>query len=284
MFEMDTQTKLRFARALQRGVLLCRRLAGLRDPLVRCRRGGLEWTLDLNEGIDLSIFLFGAFERNTSRAIARHLRPGMIAFDIGANIGAHALPMARDVGSSGSVFAIEPTNWAMQRLQANRQLNPGLTTALKPIHALLGDGSAAPSAGFYSSWNLGEVEDKHPVHGGVLQSIEGAENLTLDGLVQRLGISRLDLIKIDVDGWECKVFRGGAETLQRYKPTLVMELSPYVLEEHGGTFTELLALLKASSYSLYRESDESPLPDDEAKLRALIPRGGGINAVAHARS
>src|SRR5208283_4389599 len=71
-------------------------------------RGGLRWQLDLSEGIDFAIYLLGAFERSTVITLQKLVKPGDMVFDIGANIGAHTLGLARSVGPAGRVYAFEP--------------------------------------------------------------------------------------------------------------------------------------------------------------------------------
>jgi tRNA G37 N-methylase Trm5 len=102
---MKTVTKMRAAAGMYRVISTVRKLVGGGD-LVRVVRNGLVWELDLSEGIDLAIFLFGQFESATAKAIERLVRPGAIVLDIGANIGAHTLPLARLVGSEGKVKLI----------------------------------------------------------------------------------------------------------------------------------------------------------------------------------
>jgi len=114
------------------------------------------WELDLSEGIDLSIYLFGRFERDTSKALKKATRPGMVIFDIGANVGAHALPMARWIGESGQVYAFEPTDWAFSRLKRNLNLNPSLSRTLIPVQCALTDNAAETPKAFHSSWSLKE--------------------------------------------------------------------------------------------------------------------------------
>ena len=82
-------------------------------------RGGVNWRLNLTEGIDFSIYLLGAFEPITVAACARLIKPGDTVLDIGANIGALALPMARMAGPSGKVYCFEPTDYAFKKLTAN---------------------------------------------------------------------------------------------------------------------------------------------------------------------
>jgi FkbM family methyltransferase len=275
----STQTKLRIARALYFLVMSVRKVTGHGSSGAVCRRGGLRWDLDLKEGIDLSIFVFSRFERRTSVAIASHLFPGAIALDIGANIGAHALPMAKQAAPGGCVYAIEPTSWAFGRLVANKNLNPELEDSLRPINAALTDGSTPIPQQIHSSWDLFGA-DVHPVHGGSLRSAKDATVTTLDALVKSLGLSRIDFVKMDVDGFECKVLRGARDTFTRLRPTMILELAPGVLAEHGDSLETLLSLLKDFGYSLKTEDGKRPLPMSASELANMIPSGGGINALA----
>ena len=93
-----------------------RRLVGGGPELVTSRQG-LTWQLDLREGIDLSIYLLGRFEPSTVRCYTRLVNPGDVVLDVGANIGAHTLPLARLVGEAGRVIAFELTRYAFLKLQ-----------------------------------------------------------------------------------------------------------------------------------------------------------------------
>jgi tRNA G37 N-methylase Trm5 len=123
--KLATATKVRLAGVLYRGVSAARALLGRPRDAVVCRRRGLVWALDLSDGIQLSIYLFGTFERSTERALARLLPIGGVAIDVGANIGAHTLPMARHVGQSRRVIALEPTVWAGDALRAQSRPQSG---------------------------------------------------------------------------------------------------------------------------------------------------------------
>ena len=69
---------------------------------------GIRYHLDLNEGIDFSIYLLGSFEPGTQRTLQKLVKPGDVVFDIGANIGAHTLSMAQSVGDSGKSMRSSP--------------------------------------------------------------------------------------------------------------------------------------------------------------------------------
>ena len=81
---------------------------GGRDQ-VRTRRHGINWNLDLREGIDLTIFMMGAFERDTLRALETLVRSGATVLDVGANIGAHTLHAVGYAMGQARDAAADPT-------------------------------------------------------------------------------------------------------------------------------------------------------------------------------
>ncbi len=247
------------------------------------RRHGLRWRLDLDEGIDFSIFLLGAFEAATMAACERLVRSGDVVLDIGANIGAHTLPLARLVGPTGRVVAFEPTDFAFAKLRANLALNPAYAARVTVARTMLLDGSGdcqMPRT-LTSSWPLAGGADVHPKLRGRDMTTAGAGAMTLDAYLAENAIRRVDFIKLDVDGFECRVLAGAEETLRRCRPTIVMELSPYILGERGDSLDRLLDILDTARYELLDLSSESPLPRGRDILRLMIPDGAGRNIIAH---
>lgn len=276
----STNTKLKIARLLYGLVKFSRKIIGNSSDLLTCKRNNLTWSLNLKEGIDLSVYLFGCFEPKTEKAIRQYVKPGMTVLDIGANVGAHALPLAKYVGPTGRVYAIEPTDHAFKKLLKNKSLNPDLENTLIPIKATLNEPNGNQPKEIYSSWNLIDKNERHPRHGGVLSAVSNANNITLDALVEQLNLSRIDFVKMDVDGFECRILRGAKNTFRRFRPTMILELSPYVLEEQGDSIEILLNLLREFGYQLYHENNQKQLPQSIPELLKLIPKSGGINAIA----
>ena len=125
---------------------------------VQARRFGINWRLDLNEGIDLAIYL-GHYQNYSKRTMEHWLRPGSLVLDLGANVGSHSLRMARQIGPNGLVVAIEPTNYAFDKLKINVGLNPELKDRLVLVQAALTDGSeCGEESKFYSRWPLRRME------------------------------------------------------------------------------------------------------------------------------
>ena len=282
---LTTKNKVLLASAAQRVVEASRSLFG-KDYRVNVSRNGLRWDLDLREGIDFSIYLLGAFEAGTQKRLAELIKPGDVVFDIGANVGAHTLPMACSVGAAGKVFAVEPADFAFAKLRRNLSLNPELEHRVHTFQLFfLADKiMITPPKEVYASWPLGRDQMVHPKHRGRLVPATQATVETLDSFVERHLIDRIDLIKIDVDGQELPVLRGGLTTLLRFHPILIMEMAPYVHVEHDQSFADLVELLKTSGYSLRNADNWKPVPLDVTRLERLIPDGASINVIAADRT
>ncbi len=279
---IKTKHKLALARAAQRPALGVRRILGLGSK-TQARRGKINWALDLDEGIDFAIYLTGKFEHRTVNAIAKFINPGDTVIDIGANIGAHTLPLARLVGSNGRVIALEPTCFAHDKLCANVALNSELSPQITIDQVMLvGTSETVLEPALYSSWPLAPDQQEHSKHGGKAMSTAGALTVTLDDYIDSKKIESVNLVKLDVDGFEVEVLRGGATFFQRQHPVIIMELAPYTLEERGESVEELLSLLDGAGYRLSDQETGKPLSCDPADLRSLVPDGGSINVVAKA--
>lgn len=277
MFPLTTNRKLDAVRLVQAPLLLARRLIG-RGVDAFARRGGIDWHLDLGEGIDFVIYLCGRFEPRTARVLAGFTPLGGVVCDIGANIGAHTLPL---VGSAGRVFAFEPTARGFAKLRANLALNPELAHRVTAEQILLADTPDAEApAELFASWPLARRERGDRLHGGVSWNTAGARVDTFDRYLAAAGVARLDLIKLDVDGTEYEVLNGAHASLARWRPAIVTELAPYVLDQKPARLERLIAMLKGFGYRLLDESGDRALPESMAELRALIPAGCSRNIKA----
>lgn len=283
---MNTATKVAIAAGASRLVLMARALTG-KGPSGRFRRGGIHWELDLREGIDFSIYLLGAFEAGCHRAYREALRGrrAPVVLDIGANIGAHTLPIAamvRDAG--GIVHAFEPTAWAFTKLVTNIGLNPGLAMNVRPHQAMLGEhDSTACAPNLHSSWPLlGSDSVTDPAHMGALKGTDGAEALTLDAVVRRLGLGRVDLVKLDVDGHEPDVLLGGLAALERFRPPIVMEWTPHLVRKAPAPMVRALEALRPLGYRARNCAGGAAMKLDRTVLDGCAPELGSSNLLLQA--
>lgn len=282
MPELSTRSKIALARAARAVVSAGRRACGATDHAQVTRRG-IRWDLDLAEGIDFAIYLMGGFELRTLRLYERLVQPGSVVLDVGANIGAHTLPLAELAGPAGRVVAFEPTKFAFDKLARNLSLNPSLAARVTPMQmALLGSDDAEVPGTIYSSWPLEGAGGLHEVHGGRLCSTEGARAATLDRVVESLGLARWDFMKLDVDGHEPDVIRGAARSLARFRPMILMEWAPSCFEGMDDAVDEALRVLRECGYAFTPVGESAALALTRESLAQVVQPGASRNLVLSA--
>lgn len=277
---MKTIHKIAAARAIYRVVRAGRTILGRADREIVVR-SGITYELDLSQGIDFAIYLANIYERQTQLALRRLVAPSSLVLDIGANIGAHTLHLAQLVGPNGRVIAFEPTDFAFRKLCRNLELNPALEARVTPCHCFLTERNEdqVPSA-IYSSWPLAREAGLHAKHLGREMRTGAAQARSLDSVLSELADRKVALVKIDVDGFECDVLRGATRLLRDARPIFVMEVSPYVLEEHGASLEQLLSFFVPNGYAFYDERTWKPLPSAARELQRMVADGAGFNVVA----
>lgn len=215
------------------------------------RRGGIFYDIDLSEGIDLSLYLFGNFQGYITNNNYFSLPPDAVVFDIEANVGSLTLRFAQLV-RRGRVYAFEPTGYAFTKLLRNLSLNPELAERVIPVQLFVSDHSGSNhQMNAYSSWKVDRTaSDAHPIHGGTVQSAKSVPTITIDSFCMERNIRRVDLIKVDTDGYEIQILKGASKTLKKYHPYIIFEIGLYIMEEHNVTFEHYFEYLSLFGYTL----------------------------------
>ncbi|HEY5743249.1 MAG TPA: FkbM family methyltransferase [Terrimicrobiaceae bacterium] len=201
--------------------------------------------------LDCQIIAFGAYDPALHRFLRSAVRPGMVCFDVGANIGAVSLHLASLAGPAGKVFCFEPAPHIFQRLKTNAE-HSRYAAVLDARQLALSDanGTSVLHVARTSARNQGMgslVNDDHP-H---LSSDVEVPTMTLNEFCRVEAVSRIDFIKMDVQGAEPLVLRGGRDVLTRHQPDLMIEISPYDLGLGGWTGRDLVALLEDLNYRCF---------------------------------
>jgi FkbM family methyltransferase len=210
----------------------------------------------------------GEFGEDMVRALLAALQPGDVAIDVGANIGAMTVPMARKVGPRGRVVAIESQRMFHACLCANLLLND--LTGVDAIHAAAGARTgdiAVPQIDVTKVANFGAV--------GIDE--EGRPERVRLMRIDDLGLERCAVLKSDVEGLDWFVLQGAAETIARFRPVIFMEAKA------GPLTRQAIAWLHAMDYgtqwhfcrfiSTKPLRGKAPPPKEEGAL-------GDINIVA----
>jgi len=198
--------------------------------------------------IEWKIFSEGTYEAVTGNIIRMSLNPGDTALDIGANIGVHTLRMAESVGRNGRVIACEPLPHLQEKLNQNIKLNCFESWVSIIPKAISDTNGTTQMTGDPNAFNQGTARmDAH----------EGFEVpvITGDSLLHQLGIKSLNLIKIDVEGFEMNVIRGLKESIALYQPRIILEYDADYWEKCNSSWAELSEFLMSLKYKFYRIED-----------------------------
>jgi FkbM family methyltransferase len=184
-----------------------------------------------------SLDYYGEYFEQEVRLFKQMLRPGDVAADVGANIGAHTVPLARMVGPTGRVLAFEPIRLTFQLLCANVALNS--LSCVDCVQAALGARD--------ETLMLRDLEMEGADNYGAvaLENIPGDIPTPVHRLDTVFRHNRLRLIKIDVEGMEAGVLEGARSVISRFKPAL------YVENDRVERSRELILLLQDLGYACF---------------------------------
>jgi FkbM family methyltransferase len=188
---------------------------------------------------------------NVLHLLLRLVQPDDVVVEVGANIGLHTLALS-SAAPSGRVYAFEPARRTVAYLRDNVDANNArnVTVIQSAVSATAG------MLAFYVNREFAAgslvVEQASPVLRAHLDTADSADGpppldptttpwgdfekvaaVTLDDFAEAM--NRLDIIKIDTEGHDMQVLRGGADTLMRLRPTVLMEFSSLALTLHDST-------------------------------------------------
>jgi FkbM family methyltransferase len=216
------------------------------------------------------------WEPHLTRYLLRELRPSDVFLDAGANLGYFTVLCAPLVDR---VIGFEPVARTHRYCELNVALN-GLGNV--ELHQL---------GLWHEDTTLSMRGDSAGVNAAIAPSadvagIESVRGVPLDGLIQAgsLGLSRLDVIKMDVEGAELSALNGMRATIERHRPRIIMEINPPMLATFGVTIDDIWRFLHGRGYQIHafepwQELDPFPVRglDD---LRRLCTAHSLIDIVA----
>jgi FkbM family methyltransferase len=232
--------------------------------------GLFKYNIDLKEYIDNELYFNGYFEKDITDIINEMTKEGMVIFDIGANTGVHVLRFASLVGPNGKVYAFEPTEFAYNRLIKNIELNDFKNIKTEKL-ALSENPSNNQNIDFRSSWNLDFLNKP-------ITKNEIVEFTTIDNYIKDNNLNKIDLIKIDIDGYEFLALKGGLILLEKFKPIIIIELSRNL--NGSETFENYIQFLLDLKYKFIFPSINNDKFEDFKTINQIVPFGiDTINAV-----
>jgi FkbM family methyltransferase len=194
------------------------------------------------------VTFFGTYEPALRTVCKAILQPGAVALDIGANVGWHTLLMARLVGAGGHVLAVEANPSVRDRLQRNLDLNRFRQVEVVPCAIADSEGTFefhGPAADDPDSGNGHLVGPNGPVRAETMR----VEARRLDAIAAHL--DRIDLIKIDIEGFEWPALRGGAKSIATFRPHIIFEYNAEYAGRGGGSPGVLQQFFDLHDYRLF---------------------------------
>lgn len=185
---------------------------------------GDEFDADLSSFLEWQLWAFGCYEEHFPDLFIYLLKPGDRCIDVGANIGIHTIRLAKLVGVEGEVIAIEPDAELATRARHNVRLN-GLEN-VRMIQAA----ASRPGADSVLLYRPEEA-DANRGRASLLPHdyLTGPAAQVSAVCIDDLTNSRIQLMKIDVEGHEGAVISGAIHTIERYSPAIIFEHAPELL-------------------------------------------------------
>ncbi len=201
--------------------------------IVSCRYGRM-FVHEHQAYISESLIAYGEYSEGEVTLFRALLRPGDVVIEVGANIGAHTVALAKIVGDTGAVYAFEPQRIVHQALCANVAIND--LRNVNTFQAAVGDRGGVTtieSVNYDAPHNSGGAR--------VGRTGEAVGMVRLDDLP----IQDLAFLKADVEGSETEVLRGAADTISRCQPII------YVEDDKEDRRAELRATLRGLGYRMW---------------------------------
>lgn len=208
-----------------------------------------------NAGVDEEIAKHGFWEKELGSQFIKNIQEGSTFLDIGANIGYHSLFVAALLKGTGKVYSFEPLSHLCKQLHESIELNNFQNIEICNFGLAEKDGEHIlhirdENTGGSSLLDLPEMEKF---------KVKETEKVILKNLDAFLGgASKVDVIKIDVEGYEYEALKGAEGVLKNSHPVIFMEFSPvFYIQENSEKPQKLISFLKDLGYSFFRLEGES---------------------------
>lgn len=229
----------------------------------KVERFGLKYRVDISNVVDHYLY-YSVKDVSFNNFIENYIKPGYVVLDIGANIGTTITRLARKLGSKGYVIGFEPGRSNYQRAVEHIQMNELNNCSIENLG--LGDKQG--------SFKLFSVNMKNPGMNRILTNgeaeaypYEEVQVITLDDYCRSKNISQVNAVKMDVEGFEYFVLKGGLKVISQHQPTILMELNNKFLNEHNLSVNDIFNLLSGCGYQRFIKADtgEAISPESFAK-------------------
>lgn len=202
---------------------------------------GILITYDSQTDIGRNLFFEGKFEKTELEICKKYLSEDSNIIDVGANIGIHSIFFA-SISSKGLVFSIEPSPSVFTMLIQNIQNFDNII----PLNIAASDKNKITS--FFQALDDAYSGIKDTGRKKIIKELK-VLSWRLDDLILYLNLNKIDLIKVDVEGWETFVLQGMEKTIENYRPIVFCEI--YKGSNSNPDPDETINFLKNKNYLVF---------------------------------
>lgn len=187
------------------------------------------------------------YEPEIRQAILKFTKPGMVAYDIGANVGVFSFLFASIVGDNGIVYSFEPeeNNYTCFRKSLEKNGKKNIILDKRAVGKTRGLEIFDRRGGAFSGRLVGK--GLYEITGNV----RNVETINIDHVVENEGYRVPDILKIDVEGNEGMVIEGMKNILEKHSPILICELHSHL----GESTDSVTGLLSSYGYAVFDIKD-----------------------------
>jgi FkbM family methyltransferase len=189
------------------------------------------------------------YEVEKTDFIKAHCKEGDVAFDIGAHMGIFSYFLAKQVGNTGKVFSFEPAPLTFEMLQHTIEYNH-LETVVQINQMAMADKDGELTFYIYDNSKVSSGNSLSPLNPAGKHRGITVKTMSLDDFFKAKQLTRLDFIKIDAEGAELEILKGGAKVIQQYKPFITLEVHPRVFVPVDKVMKELYDTITSYGYTI----------------------------------
>jgi FkbM family methyltransferase len=184
--------------------------------------------------------LNGFWEDHVRDVLKTYLKPGMVAIDVGANIGAHTLLMSKLVGKEGKVIAFEPSIIHYNSLLSTLMINKCINTTLYKY----GVGEKEEIMYVDKKWfNTEQKQNFGALYLETKRNNDEDEEIIVKSL-DSFNFDKVDIVKIDAESMEDKVFFGMKNIIEKFRPIIIVEI-------HDEDYIKMEKIITSLNYELF---------------------------------
>lgn len=223
------------------------------------KRNGIWYVLDISDYQNWLIY----FGLNDDKPVGLYelVKKDSVIIDVGANIGQTAMNFAKISEQNSMIHAFEPDPVNYSKALENLKRNPFKN--IRYYNIGLGSANEELSLKINSPLNRGGNRiDRKKALGSLIIKIE-----RLDDVLERENVQKVDLIKIDVEGFELEVLKGAKTTILLHKPLLYIEVDDANLQQQGTSASRLIQFIKDLGYNCVESGSNKSVNISENNLR-----------------